>query len=266
MKKIDKECISLDNNVEIINEERLSLDVVFRVTSYIEGDAATEDVIENEDSNFVWLDESIETIDDEFAVVGKTDVKVYDDKWVDFFYAADSDGAHTDIFGVVVEPVVKNSVTKTIFKKNDGMVKGKHMVWGRVAVMDTNFHSFDLDKKCWNKEIAKEVFSEMEDYLVDILNIDFLVLDLNFRNIDTIKTNPGLLLLGDTEKLLTLQNENDLQELKMEVYGGLSDLGFIPAASSNNVNYMIKKYDSNFSYQTDSKNNDRKIRGVLKSF
>lgn len=49
-------------------------------------------------------------IKDDITVVVISKVKIYDDKWVDFYYAADPDGAHTDIFGTVVVPIEKEQL------------------------------------------------------------------------------------------------------------------------------------------------------------
>ncbi|MFP3728922.1 hypothetical protein U8V72_27420 [Priestia filamentosa] len=249
MIKIDRDSIFLDSDVEITNQEGLSIDVLFKATALIEA-YDENDEIESEVLELVKINDSID-IEDNLAIVGKTSVKIYDDKWTDYLYAADADGAHMDIFGPVVKSVDRESVTPTFFKKNDGMIEGKHMVWGRVAIIDTNFHAFTLNKECWNKETSKKVFLAIEDYLVDILNIDFLLLDLNFFDTDIIKTNPSLLLLGDTEKILTLQNESGLHKLQKEAYLELLELGFISASDSNNMNYMIKNYNDSFSYKTD---------------
>lgn len=137
-------------------------------------------------------------------------------------------------------PIEKESVTQQTFNKNDGMIKGKHMVWGRVAIIDTNFYPFKFTRECWNKETAKAFLIDLEEYLVDILNIDFLLLDLNYSSIDSIKQNPSLLLLGYTEKILTLQNDHDLQELKKEAYAELLELEvLLRVGQKKKVNYGI---------------------------
>lgn len=111
--------VLLSSEVQIHNDEDISLDVIFQFHTYI---------------------------NDESSNVGGINVKVYDEKWCDMLYAADADGAHEHIFSSVVKQIKKN-IPKLDFGNVDDNYDGERFqVWGRVAVMDCNFHAFQLDK------------------------------------------------------------------------------------------------------------------------
>lgn len=251
MIKVEAENFYLDPDVKVTNQERLSLDVYFKVLTFLDDEEGVE--VDNPDIE----------IQDDSAIIATLNAKVYDDKWVDYDYAADADGAHMHIFHEAVAPIERNSISHSDFRKRDGELNGKHMVWGRVAVIDNNFHALRVDKSVWNSEEIRGLFTEIEGFLVDILNTDFIVLDLKQISLDAVKTSPGLLLMTDSLKLKRLETEDQLTTLNHELEVYLLSQGFI---YTGNKNYMVKKYDSLYSYKTKAKNNNRSIRRVLKSF
>lgn len=257
MVKVEADFLSLDSTVQVVEDQGLSLDVIFKINAFL---------ADEEDENGKELENPDAEIVDDSAVVGEVDVKVYDEKWVDYWYAADADGAHMHIFVEAVCSVVKENVSPKVFHKNDGEIDGKHMVWGRVAVLDNNFHSLNLDKACWDKENATNLFLGIEDFLVDMMNVDFIVLDLFHYSYESAINNPGFLLLTDSDSLKSMEEEDQFLQLKNELEKELLSQGFIYSGDKKEKRYMIKKYDHSYTYKTKSKNNNRTTKEVLKSF
>lgn len=214
--EIDTIGINISSEVKIHDQEGLSIDVFIPFQSYSE---EMEDLVE----------------------IGSVNVKVFDERWSDYWYASDADGAHMHIFGNVVKQVSREEANEIIdvlgqqaFTNEDvEYVDGKRKVWGRVAVIDTNHHAFNLQKEFWHEEVAQKLFKQTEDYLLNVMNVDFIVLDLNHLSIEDAKGSPSLLLLSNSESLINMDSNYDFNKVKEDVEEYLSDKGYSPSGDDN---------------------------------
>lgn len=214
--EIDTIGINISNEVKIHDQEGLSVDVFIPFQSYSE---EVEDLVE----------------------IGSVNVKVFDERWSDFWYASDADGAHMHIFGNVVKQVSReeaneiiDAIRKRAFSNEDiEYVDGKRKVWGRVAVIDTNHHAFNLQKEFWHQEVVQKLFKQVEDYLLNVINVDFIVLDLNHDSMEYAKSSPSLLLLSNPEAITQIDSNYDYDKVKEDIEDYLSDKGYSASGDDN---------------------------------
>lgn len=230
LKEEVNEYVQIGYQVKIIDQEGLSIDVLIPLERF--------------------SDEEGECVE-----IGSVNVKVFDDKWSEFCYAADADGGHMHIFEDVVAQISPEEVNEIESEYAEAEEQGylldqdeidydkdgKRKVWGRVAIIDNAHHAFNIEKNFWSQVATKKLFKQVEHYLVSIMNVDFIVLDINHSSVEMIKSNPSLSLLADTEKLLEVYGDYDYKEIREEVEEYLFEYGYMRAGIDSDCNYLVKK-------------------------